>query len=264
MDLARFTACTYPVRELPFADAFRILAATGLTRLDVWGRAPHFSADPDECDPDAFEAAARDAGVTIANLGTYCGHDFDSPEPAVVDAELARTERTIALAKRFGCRSIRVLPGHGEDPALVGKVAPHYRTAAGWAAAAGVFMGMENHAGSIAGNPELALRLCEAVGSPHFGVLFEPCNLLYGGRDYRQALAVFGAHVTHVHIKDLKVVPGGHERCHLGEGDVDLRWCLAALDRLGYAGDLALEYEICALEPIETGLVKWREYVERL
>lgn len=264
MDLARFSTCSYPLRELPYAEAFARLAATGLRRIDVWGRAPHFSADPAECDPDAFEAAAAAAGVSIANLGTYCGHDFDADDPAKVDAELRRTERTIALAKRFGCRSIRVLPGHGEDPAVVAKVAPHFREVVAMAEAAGIFLGMENHAGSIAGHPELALRLCEAVGSRHFGVLYEPCNLLHGGVDYKAALATFGQWVTHVHLKDGRVEPGGFRRCHLGEGEVDVRWCLERLDTLGYDGDLALEYEITDLEPLETGLVRWREYIEAL
>jgi len=264
MDLRRFSTCTYPLRELPFAEAFARLARTGLTRLDVWGRAPHFSADPAECDPGEFEQAARDAGVSIANLGTYCGHDFDSDDPAKVAAEMARTQRTVALARRFGCRSIRILPGHGDDPSLVERVAPHFREAAQLAGEANVFLGMENHAGSLAGCPELAVRLCERVDSSYFGVLYEPANLAHGGVDYRAAFDVFAPWITHVHLKDVKVTPNGIERCHLGEGVVDVRWVLERLDEVGYDGDFALEYEICDLEDLDTGLVKWREYVEAL
>jgi FlaA1/EpsC-like NDP-sugar epimerase len=32
-----------------------------------------------------------------------------------------------------------------------------------------------------------------------------------------------------------------------------------AMRRIGYEGDYALEYEICDLEPIETGLPRWLE-----
>lgn len=264
MDLARFTTCTYPLREQPFDEAFARLAATGLTRLDVWGRTPHFSADPAECDPDAFEAAAAAAGVSIANLGTYCGHDYDSDDPAKVAAEHAKMATTIQLAKRFGARSIRILPGHGESAAIIDKVVPHFQQAAKLAEAAGIYLGMENHKGSLAGHPELALRLSEAVGSKHFGVLYEPCNLLHGGVDYRDAFDIFGDWIVHVHFKDGVVTPDGFQRCHLGEGEVDVVWCLEALDSIGYDGDLALEYEICDLEDIDTGLPKWREYVEGL
>ncbi|MCC7491031.1 MAG: sugar phosphate isomerase/epimerase [Fimbriimonadaceae bacterium] len=264
MDLARFTTCSYPLRELPFATACQQLAATGLTRLDVWGRQPHFSADPAECDPAACEAAARAAGVRIANLGTYCGHDFDSDDPAKVAAEHAKFVRTIELAQRFGCRSIRILPGHGEAASLVDKVAPHFAQAAALAYEAGIYLGMENHAGSLAGNPALAVRLCQLVDNPVFGVLYEPCNLLHGKTDYRQAFELFAPYITHVHFKDGRWVDGKFERCHLGQGEVDLAWCLAALERSGYSGDFALEYEICDLEPLATGLVKWRQYVEAL
>ncbi len=264
MDLSRFTTCSYPLRALPYAQAFRELAATGLTRLDVWGNAPHFSADPTACDPADFEAAARHAGVSIANLGTYCGRDFDSADRAVVEAELERSLRTIELAHRFGCRSIRILPGHGEDPALVDKVAPWYRELLPRAAELGIYLGMENHAGSLAGHPDLAMRLCDAVDSPYFGILYEPCNLLHGGVDYRAAFATFRERIVHVHLKDGRLTDGQRTRCHLGEGDVDVRWCIDACDAAGYQGDYALEYEICDLEPLATGLVKWREYVEGL
>lgn len=264
MDLARVSTCTYPLRDEPYADAFRRLAATGLTRLDVWGRKPHFSADPAECDPDAFEAAARAAGVTIANLGSYCGREFDSDDPQRVFAELESTRRTIALAKRYGCRTIRALPGRSDAPETVEKVAPHYRAVMPEAEAAGIFLVMENHAGSLAGQPELAVRLCEAVGSPHFGVLYEPCNLLQLGADYRAALKVFGGWIQHFHLKDGRRTARGFERCHLGDGEVDARWCLEALAGLGYAGDIALEYEIRDLEELDTGLVRWRRFVEAL
>ncbi len=264
MDLARFSTCTYPLRDQPFGEAFARLAACGLTRLDVWGRSPHFSADPAECPPAAFEAAAAAAGVTIANLGTYCGQDYDSAEPDKIAAEHATMAATIALAKRFGARSMRVMPGHGEDPRVVDQVAPHFRQAAKLAEEAGIYLGMENHKGSIAGQPELALRLSQAVGSKHFGVLYEPCNLLHGGVDYRDAFEIFRDWIVHVHLKDGVVTADGFQRCHLGEGQVDVPWCLAQLDRIGYDGDLALEYEIRDIEEIDTGLVKWREYIEGL
>lgn len=262
MNLARVSCCTYPLRDVPYPDAFARLAATGLTRLDVWGRAPHFSADGAECDPDALEAAARDAGVCIANLGTYCGRDFDRDDPQTVFAELEATRRTIQLAARFGARTVRALPGHSDDPAVIDKVAPHYRAVMAEAEAAGVYLVMENHRGSLAGEPALALRLCEAVGSDHFGVLYEPCNLLQAGTDYKVAFSTFRDWVKHIHLKDGRWTERGFERCHLGEGEVDLGWCLAAMEGIGYDGDYALEYEIPEVEPVDSGLVRWREFIE--
>ena len=73
------------------------------------------------------------------------------------------------------------------------------------------------------------VRLCEAVGSAFFGVLYDPCNLMQAGTDYRAALETFGPHITHVHLKDGFVAAGGEwERCELGKGEIDFGWVRAA------------------------------------
>jgi len=73
------------------------------------------------------------------------------------------------------------------------------------------------------------VRLCEAVGSAFFGVLYDPCNLMQAGTDYRAALETFGPHITHVHLKDGFAAAGGEwERCELGKGEIDFGWVRAA------------------------------------
>jgi sugar phosphate isomerase/epimerase len=264
MDLARISTCSYPVRELPVADALRVLAAAGVRKVDLWGNLPHFSIVSTECDLETLRDQAAAAGVGIANLGSYPGNRFGSDDPLVRAAELQALKATLCAAKALGARSIRVMPGRGEDPALVDRIAPLFADGAQLAEELDVYMGMENHAGSIAEHPEVVKRLCRAVGSDHFGVLYEPCNLMHGGVDYKQAFAVFADHVVHVHVKDGRDAGQGWEGCHLGEGDLDYGWVIAALEGLGYQGDYALEYEICDLEAIETGLPRWVEYFRGL
>lgn len=259
MELTRISSCTYPVRDLPVADALQVMATAGLTKVDLWGNLPHFSIVSTECDLEVLRAQAAERGVRIANLGTYPGSRFGSDDPMVRAAELQALRATLFAAKALGARSIRVMPGRGEDPALVDRIAPLFAEGAQVAEELGVYMGMENHAGSLAGSPEVVTRLCRAVGSRHFGVLYEPCNLMHGGVDYRQAFEVFADHVVHVHVKDGRDRGGGWERCHLGEGDIDYAWVIAALGSVGYQGDYALEYEICDIEPIQTGLPRWVE-----
>ncbi|PIU89906.1 MAG: hypothetical protein COZ06_06215 [Armatimonadetes bacterium CG_4_10_14_3_um_filter_66_18] len=260
MDLCRLTTCTYPLREREPEYSFRLFADVGFTKLDLWGNPPHFSADPAECDHAALESFSARYGIAIANLGSYPGAKFASDSPEEVETALQEMRDTLDLAARFGSRSIRFRPGEAEDPAIIERLVEPFRVSARYAEERGVFLGMENHKGSIAGNPDWCVELCEAVGSKHFGVLYEPCNLLHAGVDYRNALATFGEWVTHVHVKDGRVRDGGFERCHLGEGDVDAKWVFDNVEALGYTGDYALEYEICDLEPIETGLKKWLDY----
>lgn len=129
-------------------------------------------------------------------------------------------------------------------------------------------MGFENHGGEISGSPANCKMLCERVGSKMFGVLYDPCNLMQAGTDYRHALSVFGRYITHVHLKDGKPSANGTwERCGLGEGVIDFPWLIAQLETLGYTGDYAVEFELngggkndemarLALEPTR-GLKHW-------
>lgn len=43
-------------------------------------------------------------------------------------------------------------------------------------------------------------------------------------------------------------------------GQIDYPWVVERMEGMGYAGDYALEYEICGIEPIETGLPRWLDY----
>ncbi|MFW6161745.1 MAG: sugar phosphate isomerase/epimerase family protein [Planctomycetota bacterium] len=260
MDLDRISTCTYPLRERPAAEAMGVMADCGFRKIDLWGRPPHFSADPAEVDPGALEAAAQAAGVRIANLGSYPGADFASESEEERAAALDEMKATVDLAVRFGARSMRVRPGTGEDPAILDRIVPPFVESAAYAEHRGIYLGMENHGGSIAGLPEACVELCERVGSPYFGILYEPCNLLHAGVDYQGVFGRFAPWIVHIHVKDGRLTDDGFQRTHLGEGDIDYRWVVDAMTRIGYDGDYALEYEICDLEPIETGLPRWLDY----
>ncbi len=260
MDMSRVSTCSYPLRERSLDDTIHILTDCGFTNIDLWGRSPHFSVNPQEVKPKDVEATAAKYGARIANLGTYPGRDFANADRQARHTEMMGMTRTIDLATRFGARSIRVLPGESDARDLVKHLVRPFRQSAVYAASKGIYLGMENHAGSIAGNPDLCKRLCVDVDSRFFGVLYEPCNLLHGKVDYREAFETFKDHIVHVHIKDGRWVGDKFERCHLGEGDVDVAWVVEALESIGYTGYYALEYELTDIEPIETGLPKWREY----
>jgi sugar phosphate isomerase/epimerase len=264
MELSRMSSCTYPVREQDPAAAFKIMADAGVHQIDLWGNMPQFSLISVACSLDDLLRKAADTGCRIANLGSYPGRAFASDNPAVRATEVKALEATLYAAKALGARSIRIIPGSGDDPAQISRIAPCFAEGAKTAEALGVYMGMENHAGSLAGSPADARCLCEAVGSSYFGVLYEPANLMHGGVDYKQAFEVFHEHIVHIHVKDGKVGPDGFARTHLGEGDIDYAWVIQAMTSLGYDGTYALEYEICDIEPIETGLPRWVEYFASL
>ena len=153
--------------------------------------------------------------------------------------------------------------------ACIDRIVPWFKRGAAHAERTGVYMGFENHGGEISGNPGACKTLCERVGWKMFGVLYDPCNLMQVGTDYRKALSEFGPHITHVHFKDGRPSKDGMwERCGLGEGVIDFTWLISQLETLGYTGDYAVEFELnggggadkmaqLALEPT-AGLRHWQ------
>ena len=264
MTLDRFTVCSICYRQRSLDEAFAALADAGFRRIDLFGMPPHFSADPAEVSPEAIESACARWGVSVANLGTYLGRTFHLDDPQAVREEVERSLATIALAQRLGARTVRTLPGEGEDPAQIARMAPPYADISAAAEEAGVQLVMENHHGRLAGIADLAVRLCEAVGSPNFGIIYEPCNLLMGHHDYWADWRTMRDWVRHVHLKAGGWVDGKFERCHYGDGEVDIAGIVSGLDADGYRGDYAVEYEMDHVEPPETGLVRWRQWLEAL
>ena len=259
----RISTCTYAVRERSLDETFRLFAGAGFKKIDLWGGLPNFSLNPAECNIGALRSQAAVHGLTIANLGTYPGRRFLGGTRGDDELELQQMRRAIDVAVELGSRSIRVCPGHGEDRAMVDRLVPLFRQSAAYAAEKRVYLGMENHAGSLARFPDACVDLIARVGSPWFGVLFEPANLMDCGVDYKAAYGLFSGHVTHVHLKDGRRVDGRFQRTMLGAGEVDIPWVMRQLLADGYAGDFAVEYEL-ETPAIDQGLAAWRRFVEEL
>jgi sugar phosphate isomerase/epimerase len=264
MDTSRASACTYAMRKNDVEYALHVVAGAGFKKVDLWGGMPHFSIDESEYDIDRLMEVAASYGLQIANIGTYCGRKFSSDSKEEVEQELRDMKKTIDIAQRLGARSIRVVPGSGEREVL-DKIVPHFKESAGYAESKGVYLGFENHGGGISGDPDACAELSGKVGSKHFGVLYEPCNLMHSGVDYKEAFKVFDQYITHVHVKDgAPQADGKFRSTMLGDGVIDVTWVVENLDKAGYTGDFALEYEVSHIEPIETGLRKWFEYYRNL
>jgi sugar phosphate isomerase/epimerase len=136
-------------------------------------------------------------------------------------------------------------------------IVPWFKRSAEYAAEKNVYMAFENHSAGIAGTPSLCVELSEKVGSPYFGVLYEPGNLMFDtGTDYRMALETMKNHIVHCHFKDCKPLGDAYEMRHFGEGEIDFPWIVEQLENAGYKGDYALEYELHS-EPPDEGLTRF-------
>ncbi|MFG0285922.1 MAG: sugar phosphate isomerase/epimerase family protein [Phycisphaerales bacterium JB039] len=124
-----------------------------------------------------------------------------------------------------------------------------------------VRFGLEVHPTEIAYDIYTFARAIEAVGSREaFGANFDPSHLIWQGIDPVKFIEAFGDRIYHVHIKDAARTLDGTTSIlssHLGFGDhrrgwdfrspgrgeVDFEEIIRALNRIGYAGPLSVEWE---------------------
>ena len=259
MDVSRVTACSFPLKEKDLDYTFQVISEAGFDKIDLVGRMPHFSVTDPEYDMDELRRVVDKYGVALANIGSYCGRGFADDSEDVRQEAMEEMRKTLDVAKEFGSKSIRIFPGDGKLASL-DKVVPYFKESAEYAEKLGIYMGIENHGGEISGNPDACREISEKVGSPYFGILYEPCNLMAAGAEYKSAFEAFKDHIVHVHIKDGKYNDEGKwERCMLGDGVIDYHWVWDSVEGLGYDRDYALEFEVGNIEPVETGYKKWLE-----
>jgi sugar phosphate isomerase/epimerase len=121
---------------------------------------------------------------------------------------------------------------------------------------------LEVHPTEIAFDIASAKRAIDAVkGHKRFGFNFDPSHLGYQGVDYVKFIRTFADRIYHVHMKDAwwghgdgtVGVFGGHTTFadparywdfrSLGHGDVNFEEIIVALNDIGYAGPLSVEWE---------------------
>jgi len=125
----------------------------------------------------------------------------------------------------------------------------------------GVRFGLEVHPTEIAYDFVTTRKALDAIGNrPGFGINFDPSHFIPQFLDPAAFVKEFADRIYHVHIKDAKRHLAGRESIlgsHLnfgedrrgwdfvspGHGDVDFESIIRALNRIGYAGPLSIEWE---------------------
>jgi sugar phosphate isomerase/epimerase len=125
----------------------------------------------------------------------------------------------------------------------------------------GVRFALEVHPTEIAYDIHTFARAIEAVGGREaFGANFDPSHLIWQGVDPVKFIDRFGDRIYHVHVKDAARTLDGVNSIlasHLsfgdhrrgwdfrspGRGEIDFDGIVRALNRVGYAGPLSVEWE---------------------
>ncbi len=110
---------------------------------------------------------------------------------------------SLDVAEIFGCGLIRVCLKQPDD-------IPWARTAAEIASARKIRLAHQCHTSSLFEEVDPMLRVLSEIGSPNFGLIFEPANLMVCGQPYgRDTLRKLQPHVMNVYVQNHRTDPQG-------------------------------------------------------
>lgn len=234
--------CSILFTDAPFLARFERARAAGFAAVECWW--------PAGVTEDAFVAAVERAGVRLALLNLDGGELAAGERGFLTDSDAesrirANFDAALRIATRLGRPYLHALVGNWrpDEPreAQLERIYRWLRWMAPLAANAGVTLLLE--AMNRFDAPEYPLRrgadvltALAAVGAPNVNYLCDLYHLQRTEGNLIETLRANLGRIAHVQIAD---VPGRHEP---GTGEIHYRRVLGALDELGYAGYVALEY----------------------
>jgi hydroxypyruvate isomerase len=245
--MTRYTVnCSILFPDVPLLERPAAAAAAGFDAVEFWWPFPE--SVPGDAEVDAFVAAIRNAGVQLTGL------NFAAGDMAAGDRGLASWPGrvlefrdsvgvAVGLAGQLGTQVFNGLYGNridGADPEEQDELATQNLSfAAAAAAGIGATVVLEPLSGASR-YPLLtaadAIAVADRVGEPNIALLADLYHLAVNGEDLSAVIDNYAGRIGHVQIAD---APGRHEP---GTGDIKFAEHLAALDAVGYAGWVGLEY----------------------
>jgi len=222
----------------------RKLGLTGLELRGVDGRGVHELTD---AEADAAAQAVAEAGLTVPAVATPLG--TWAVTVAVSDeSEVDILRRAVRNAKRFGCRSLRIMsyPNDGRpETEWRAEAIRKVRVLAEVAAELDVQLLHENCNGWAGTSAERSLELLSEVDG--LRLLFDIGNGIAYGYPSPPFLREVLPYVDHVHVKDGHTEQGEAVFCWPGEGQAELAECLRLLREFEYQGWYSVEPHIAKI-----------------
>ncbi len=250
--------CSWSLQVKNVPELRRLLDRLGVNTVQIACGDPHHAAWDEG---DALPEAARVAGfrMTGAMLG-FPGEDYTTPQtiqrtggfgnPATREERLRRLEWALDRTRALGLTDLMLHAGFLPEPGdpdrkpfldTLGKVSA-------LAAGRGVTVAFETGQETA----DLLRRTLDELKCPNLKVNFDPANmLLYDKGDPLRAVEVLGPDIRSVHVKDANrpTTPGAWgEEVPLGQGQVNIKAFVKALQKVGYRGALCIEREVGSQE----------------
>lgn len=246
--------------RLPFAEAVEKAAQVGAEGLQIYtARGEMAPENITPADVKEYRRIIADNGLKVAAL---CGDIGGFAHEEKNEVQVARSKRILDLALEFGCNivttHIGVVPADRDSKQYAVMHKP-CRALAEYAKSVDAHFAVET-------GPEPANRLrmfLDDLGSDGVAVNFDPANLvMVAGDDPVKAVYTLRDYIVHTHAKDgrrlyefdpadyyarreyYKTTKGpAYQETPLGEGGVDLKGWLDALEEIGYRYFLTIERE---------------------
>ncbi len=222
---------------------------------------PHF--DPlkaSRSEKADLKRAVKQSGFRIATLNTFSGFLGASPDR---DSALEFLRASMELAEDLGAYGLCVQSGQPrpeqEWAGAAESLARGLRLLGQEAGEFGLDIAVELHRDMLVSNTAEALELMRLVDHPRIGITLDPCHVVCAGEDPALAAKKLGPLVRHVHLRDAigtntEVVPG--------DGEVDFKALVTALEAVGYKRPMMVELEYPA-KPAKPELATVRKDAER-
>jgi inosose dehydratase len=176
----------------------------------------------------------------VALVGVYSGGHFIYPD-AHAD-ELARFDRSIAVAAEFGARhfvlgggAIRSTGRRDIDYVVMARLLDEV---AQRARSAGLIPSYHPHLGSLAEAPD---QIDALLAASSIGLCADVAHLAAGGGDPVAIIDKYADRLDYVHLKDYDPSTGGF--VPLGEGSIDMAGVVDAVVRTGYSDWVGVELD---------------------
>ncbi len=248
---ADFTVISDEVsQDLP--DVVRFVKEFGLPGIELRSMFGRAFKDLTAADLAEIKRTAQGEGWKIYGCASPV-FKCDLDDAPAIRAHVEQFKRSLAVAHDLGAGLVRVFTflrrSSAEHPALLARIAGHLEELRAAAAGSSVVIGVENEASCIVGTAAESAALFRLLPDRQFGLVWDPCNVLYVPEPRVDAVADFAAvadRVAHIHVKDAVRTapkPGGLPAiaAPVGLGEVGWRSHLAAVAQAGYRGTFSLE-----------------------
>lgn len=199
----------------------------------------------------------REANVKVSSLGSPIGKINVDDEEAF-EKQLVQMEELCKICKVLDCKYIRMFSFFIPE----GKNADDYKEIVieklkkfdAIAAKYSVVMIHENEKDIYGDIKERCKIILDALGSPHFKLVFDFANFVQCGEDTMECWELLRDHVAYIHIKDAVTTDKENVLCGTGEGKI-AEILKRAIKEEGYQGFLTLEPHLVlfdALQSLET------------